>query len=50
MTKESNGKEMFDRTMEQLHQFMDARNLPPDLRERLKRFYMLKFPTKMLVR
>jgi hypothetical protein len=38
---------MFDETMEQLNQFIDARNFPPDLSQRLKGFFMLKFPTKM---
>jgi hypothetical protein len=47
LTKESNCKEMFDETMEQLNQFIDARNFPPDLSQRLKGFFMLKFPTKM---
>ena len=47
LTKESNCKERFDETIEQLNQFMDAHNFPPEMRQRLTGFYILKFPTKM---
>ena len=46
MNQESICKERFDETMEQLNQFMDSHNFPPEMRQRLIGFYMLKFPTK----
>ena len=40
--------EKFEAVLDDLNEYMDARNYPFSLRFRLRSFYMLKYPTKMI--
>jgi len=45
LTFENFSPARFKDTMDELQEFMHARDLPMELRTKLKSFYMLKFPT-----
>ena len=45
LTTKAACKVRFTDKLEELTEFMNARDLPPDLREMIRGFYMLKFPT-----
>ena len=38
----------FETTLDELNEYMEARDFPKALKDRLRSFYMLKFPTKMI--
>jgi hypothetical protein len=48
LTHQSGCVEKFEIVLDELNQFMEARNFPKELMKRLRSYYMLKFPTKMI--
>jgi CRP-like cAMP-binding protein len=48
LTNRSGCIEKFELVLDELNQFMEARDFPVQLKNRLRSYYMLKFPTKMI--
>ena len=48
LTSHSSCVQKFETTLDELNEYMEARDFPSALKERLRSFYMLKFPTKMI--
>lgn len=48
LTSNSSCVTKFETTLDELNEYMEARDFPIALKDRLRSFYMLKFPTKMI--